>query len=79
MKHFVRAFKEVGTALLGASAIIAAIGLPTAFLLLLCDWFTILFGEFFAIVAILLVTVLLASIVLGIYYSVQERKENSND
>ena len=79
MKHFVRAFKEVGTALLGASAIIAAIGLPIVFLLLLCDWFAILFGEFFAIVATLVVAVLLVSIALGIYYSVQERKGKHND
>lgn len=79
MKHFIRAFKEVSTALLGTLTIIATIGLPVVFLLLLGRWFTILFGEFFAIVATLFVTVLLASIALGIYYSVQERKGNSND
>ena len=79
MKHFVRAFKEVGTALLGSLAIIAAIGLPVVFFLLLGRWFMILFGEFFAIVATLFVTVLLVSIALGIYYSIQERKENNND
>ena len=79
MKHFVRAFKEVSTALLGSLTIIAAIGLPVVFLLLLGRWFTILFGEFFAIVATLFVAVLLISIALGIYYSVQERKGNSND
>ena len=79
MKHFVRAFKEIGAALLGALSIIAAVGLPIGLLLLLCNWFTMLFGEFFAIVATIFVWILLAGIALGIFYSIQERKENCND
>lgn len=79
MKHFIRAFKEIGTGLLGAISIIAAIGLPLGFMLFLCRWFTMLFGEFFAIIATMFVIVLVAGIALGIFYAIQERKENGND
>ena len=79
MKHFIRAFKEVGSGLLGAVSIIAVIGVPICTMIFIGQLMISLMGEVLGFIITIFITFLFAIFILGIYYSIQERKENSND
>lgn len=79
MKHFIRAFKEIGSGFLGGIFILASIGIPICSMLFIGRIMITLLGEVLGIIVTVGIIFLFACFILGIYYSIQERKENGND